>query len=650
MKHFYRPRFLAVALMLVVAISGGVIASIHIHNQIIAAAGQTTTYTYQGSSDNITNPERGFFNTRVVYYTSNWSGAGGLATSDLSSIRQNGNSVVLVYYILQNFASTQSPQQSCSQPYTADEPLPSDFMNGLNNDLGKIRSADLKVIMRFAYNFSGGTPDAPLCRVLGHIDQLAPVIQNNVDVIDLLEAGFVGAWGEWHDSSNQLVSPDANGVDQINTASRLIINELLNILPSQRMLALRYPRHAMDLFSSTPLTAAQAYSGVGQARIAAHNDCFLLRADEGGTFQSDGNNTPQAQQTYWQQDNQYVAQVGETCGTDSPNTDCPNALTELAQYHWSALNEDYDKDVLNTWGSCMSEIQQKLGYRFRLVQSTLPNQATTGQSMNISFTIANDGWADLYNPRNVDLVLQNQQNASQQYSIQLNQDPRRWWSGQTTTVSISVQLPSNIPAGTYNLYLNLPDPASTLINNPAYAIQLANVGLWNAQTGFNSLQASMQVAASTGTTTPTPTPTTGPNPSPSPTPTITSVPTGTPTPVPSTATATATSGNAACKVTYMVSSQWTGGFSGAITIANTGSTSINGWTLQFAFPAIGQSVTQGWSANWSQSGQNVTATDVGWNGSLAPGSSTGIGFAGAFTTNNPVPTSFTLNGVTCTNG
>jgi Cellulose binding domain/Ricin-type beta-trefoil lectin domain/Glycosyl hydrolases family 39 len=135
-------------------------------------------------------------------------------------------------------------------------------------------------------------------------------------------------------------------------------------------------------------------------------------------------------------------------------------------------------------------------------------------------------------------------------------------------------------------------------------------------------------------------------------PTVTPVP-PTATPQPGTATPvppTATPGSSACKVTYAVSSQWTGGFSANVTIANTGSAAINGWTLKFAFPATGQTVTQGWSATWSQSGQNVTATNLSWNSSLAVGASTSIGFNGAWTSSNPSPTSFTLNGATCTKG
>ncbi len=101
----------------------------------------------------------------------------------------------------------------------------------------------------------------------------------------------------------------------------------------------------------------------------------------------------------------------------------------------------------------------------------------------------------------------------------------------------------------------------------------------------------------------------------------------------------------ACQVTYSVN-DWGGGFTGTVTIKNTGTAAISGWTLGFSF-AGNQTVSQGWSATWSQSGKTVTATSLSYNGALAPGASTSIGFNGAYSGTNPAPTSFTVNGVGC---
>lgn len=101
-----------------------------------------------------------------------------------------------------------------------------------------------------------------------------------------------------------------------------------------------------------------------------------------------------------------------------------------------------------------------------------------------------------------------------------------------------------------------------------------------------------------------------------------------------------------CAVTYTTNS-WAGGFTANITIKNLGD-QINGWTLGFSFPDSGQRVVQGWSATYSQSGSAVTAQSLSYNGSLPTGGSTAIGFNGSWTSSNPDPTAFTLNGTACT--
>ena len=102
-----------------------------------------------------------------------------------------------------------------------------------------------------------------------------------------------------------------------------------------------------------------------------------------------------------------------------------------------------------------------------------------------------------------------------------------------------------------------------------------------------------------------------------------------------------------CTVTYSVQSQWPSGFTGSVNIINASSSAWTSWSLAFAFPDANQKETQGWNANWSQSGQNVTATSMSYNGNVAPSATTNIGFNGSWTTSNPVPSSFTVNGNVC---
>ena len=104
----------------------------------------------------------------------------------------------------------------------------------------------------------------------------------------------------------------------------------------------------------------------------------------------------------------------------------------------------------------------------------------------------------------------------------------------------------------------------------------------------------------------------------------------------------------ACHVDYTVSSEWPGGFGAAITINNTGTTTLSNWTLTWTF-ANGQTITQLWNGNATQSGANVSVTNESYNGGIPSGGSySGMGFNGSWNNaTNAVPASFAVNGVAC---
>jgi hypothetical protein len=107
--------------------------------------------------------------------------------------------------------------------------------------------------------------------------------------------------------------------------------------------------------------------------------------------------------------------------------------------------------------------------------------------------------------------------------------------------------------------------------------------------------------------------------------------------------------NSSCAVHYVVNSSWAGGFNGSITLTNKGSTAISGWALTFTFPS-GESVQGGWDGTWTQSGQQVTVTDAGWNSSIAAGGgAVTIGFNGVDSGQSTPPAAFFINGTICAN-
>jgi hypothetical protein len=113
---------------------------------------------------------------------------------------------------------------------------------------------------------------------------------------------------------------------------------------------------------------------------------------------------------------------------------------------------------------------------------------------------------------------------------------------------------------------------------------------------------------------------------------------------------TSTPSNSTCAVDYQVTDGWGNGFNASVTITDTGPSPIDGWSLTFGFPSAGETVSGGWNANWSNSGQNVEAASLDWNAQLAAngGNSQSIGFTGANTGAYQSPAAISLNGTVCT--
>ncbi|HET6709392.1 family 43 glycosylhydrolase [Amycolatopsis sp.] len=103
---------------------------------------------------------------------------------------------------------------------------------------------------------------------------------------------------------------------------------------------------------------------------------------------------------------------------------------------------------------------------------------------------------------------------------------------------------------------------------------------------------------------------------------------------------------AGCSVTYTKTSDWPGGFGASVSVTNLGD-AIGGWTLEWSF-AAGQQVGQHWNAAITQAGTQVSAANVAHNAAIPTGGKAEFGFNGSFTSANPVPASFRLNGTLCT--
>lgn len=429
-----------------------------------ASAQQTDVVKYTPSNEIIANPERGMFSHREF-----WSDKPDELDLDyLDAERAEGRTLIFTVYVLRNFR---------------DKEISKPFLNKVMRNLRSIRKAGMKAIVRFCYSYSEDDKpwDAPWELTQRHIEQLTPILREYSDVIAMLEAGFVGVWGEWYYTDNYIFQPQ----DDQYGPRRQVLDALLEMMPKDRFVSVRYPVAKLASYGlqyTDTISPQTAYDGSDLSRIGYHNDCFLASADDVGTF----NEVPEYRQ-FWLWDSRYVPMGGETCGV-SEFIEVPNALKDFSGYHWSYLNKDYHPDVLQKWEKeyFMPEVMKKLGYRFVLTQGEFTKNPAAGGSMKVYLDIANDGWAAPYNPRDVELIFVKKKGGDK-YMVKLPDDPRMWLGGASHKVEAEIALPEDMPAGDYELFLNLPDPRETLHDKAEYSIRLANDKVWKKKQGYNKL-------------------------------------------------------------------------------------------------------------------------------------------------------------------
>ena len=452
---------------------------------------QQTTVNYTVNNAEILNPERGFYRYTDTYGSSPYP----LSVTYLNQLRQTENRTILFRYVyLDTFFSG---------------PISTSFLNSIQNDFDAMRQAGFKVVLRFAYS-STYNPNPPhedgpdKATIMQHIEQLKPYLKQNLDVILTLQNGFYGIWGE--NFYSDAFGCECNGpLTAQNWADRKEVSDsLLAILQGERILSVRYPRLKTEMYASQTsggysipsdsLTYSEAYSGSVKSLIGYHNDCFLVAAND---YTFDNTNT---EKPFWETESKYTIMGGETCGDTPTFTNCTNALTDLENAHWTYLNDYYHPDVLDRWGTegCYNEISKRLGYRINLIDGTYDNEANQGGLYNYNIQLTNTGFASIVNERPLYMVFDN---GSQTYTLPIDSDVRRWYADGNYTINEAIDLPSNMQTGLYNIYLYLPDAASTLSSDPRYAIQLANTQMWDASNGWNDLQMQVNIVSTTTCTT-----------------------------------------------------------------------------------------------------------------------------------------------------
>jgi len=454
--------------------------------------GDSESYSYQPSDAAIRNPDRGLYWDEENFEK--------LSEGRAKVIAASGWSLVHGAADLSAYTGADGGKTVIEQPW----------LDGFAAALGHIRKVGMKVVLHFTYSpkVASGVetacdpnvkptdpdvpPDASLDTVKAQLAQLRPIIDANLDVISSIDAGFAGEWGEWHCSTNLLLS-DVN--------KPLLFEALFEGFPSDRQINFRYPQDIFDYLEKHPDRTA---------RTANYQACYAS-GDGGGDVGTWPPNDPGAQQTMKTRLGQ---QIGEhqfiglvVCNKPSTNPDrltCDTAVGsdgrsgEFALMHVTYFDGTFDATRFTpAYADCWNDITNRLGYRLQLDSASLPTRLVPGADVPISLTVSNTGFASVISERPVYLVISD---AEHREAIRLSADPRQWSSMTTTVLSETVHIPDDLPGGTYDLSLWLPDPSPTLQDHADYAVQVANQGTWDADRGLNVLASDVPAATTLANT------------------------------------------------------------------------------------------------------------------------------------------------------
>lgn len=443
----------------------------------------STTYTYAPTDEVIWNPDRGIY----------WDGQDfqALTPAKAEAAVREGMS-------LYHGANDLSP--------FIDGPISDEWLAQLDAALSNIRAAGLKVILHFAYSTTVAPgvptgcdpnqpapadvpPDAPLSVIAAHLAQLRPHLQANLDVISSVDAGFAGEWGEWHCSTNMLLS------DENKPA---LFRTLYDGFPESLQINFRYPQDIFDHLEASP---------ADKPRTANYQACYASGPDghDVGTWPPD---SPDQQN---EMKNDVGSLIGShafvglvVCNKESTNPDrltCDTAVGpdgrsgEFLQMHVSYFDAIFDKERFGpAYAECWTDIVNRLGYRLQLDSATLPSTLYPGEDATVSITIDNEGFASMISPRTAYLVFQAGDRREQ---VALQADPRGWPAMSSSTFTETIRVPDDLPVGAVRVSLWLPDPSDSLQERTAYSVQMANVGVWDSAQALNVLAENVTVSART---------------------------------------------------------------------------------------------------------------------------------------------------------
>ena len=443
--------------------------------------------SYVETVETIANPGAGY--TTTDWYT--------CAPGNTPIHDKNGN-VVLMFIDIGKFSSGANGTTNEDGTYVegTDYDLDEQFFQNVRASFENCRKNGSTIAVRFRYDANGKDNPEPATfdQVLRHIQQIKEngLLEDYKDILMFVETGFVGKWGEQHGGKYTSLDYKVQ-----------LVNAMLDCVPKEVPITVRTP----NIFEKwAGITTEEMATYVAEpdsdaARIGLYNDGYMGSDSDLGTYSN------RAAQTAWmekQMEHTYYGggffgdlDLGVTCDTYLPE----NAIPEMYRTHLSYINaniyqlyKDYtfgkEYDVENGdhsayYGQTVFQfIRDHLGYRFVIRDSKLSKQVTAGDTLQCQLSIENTGFANPIRKMKAEVLLEKDGDYIQ---TTVDIDPTTWLSCTTTDIPLTIQLPGDLEAGNWNVYLRLSIGNQDIPDSTLRTVHFANADVWDGMLGANRI-------------------------------------------------------------------------------------------------------------------------------------------------------------------
>ena len=448
--------------------------------------GRYNAFTFKEYVGTIQNPG-------VGYTTTNWYSA----APNNTSARDAKGAIVLFFVNIGAFSAGVNGQTDADGNYTEgqDYDLDDTFFNALFDTFENCRNNGSTIAVRFRYDDRGKSNPEPKTfeQVLKHISQIkeSGLLQKYQDILMFVESGFVGQWGEQHGGKYTSVDYKAQ-----------VLAAMLDCVPSPVPVTVRTP----DIFAKyVGIKRSELADYVCQTedekRVGLYDDGYMGSNSDLGTYAN------REIETTWLGNQTLTSYFG---GEFSGNIDFAkqydtykpqNCLPEMYKTHLSYINgnifqlykdytfnksldvKGYDNSAY--YGQTVWQfIRDHLGYRFVLKNSRLSKHVAQGDTLDLSFTLVNNGFANPTKKQNCEILLYKDGNF---VSCPVELDQTQWHSGKTVKNELKIKIPAFLQAGKWEVYFKSSVGNVDMSQFAMRSIRFANKDTWNGALGANYL-------------------------------------------------------------------------------------------------------------------------------------------------------------------